>query len=614
MADDKATFQIDLKDGTSGAALTAASALRQLDTQLHADMKSLSAMEKAMKNLQRGTSVNIAQYRELKAKIDAKKQSISQAQSAILSLGGSLDRAKPGVSRLQQAINDLKTASGAAGGPLGGLVARAGGLRGLFAGGALAAGVVAVAAALLAVAAAATYAAVALFKFGVASADARRNEHLHLEGLTKLRFWFHTTRGNADEMQASIDRVSGSVAVGRDQVAKYTEQLYRMGLRGAKLDQALEGAAITASVQGEAAASRFMGWAAGANMAGKSVKALTDDAKARLGGILAKQMLSLDVQTKKLHESFAALFAGLKLEPLLNGLKLVTDLFSQSTASGRALKAMLQTAFQPIVNGAESAGLVVKRFFQGMVIAALTAGIALLKVRNWLRGVFGDSEILKGMRAQDLAVKAGMLAFGLFAGALTLAAGAAAALAATLAPIAAAVWFVVGPLLDLAQTFVAVHRSAFALDWRGLGVSVVQGIVSGLKSGASWIATTMKDLGASALKSFKSVLGIASPSRAFMRVGVELPRGVQAGIAAGQPALQRDLAAMVPVETARVPGPAAPDAPSRGPATPAVQVNLGGVALTVQTAATDAKGIAADLEQPLLDVLRRVLTQVGAPA
>lgn len=610
MADDKATYQIQLGVDGANEVLTAASALKQLKTSIDGDTASLAAMQKAMKALQAGTSVDIAQYRELKAKIDAKKQAIAQNTSALLSMGGTLEKTRPGVSRMQQAIDDLKQAAGATGGPLGGLISRVGGLRGLFVGGALVLGVAAVAGGLLALAAAAITASAALFKFGVASADARRNELLHLEGLTKLRFWYQTTRGNAGEMQNAIDRVSGSVAVGRDQVARYTEQLYRMGLRGQNLSDALEGAAITGSVQGDAAASRFMGWVAGANMAGQSVKRFTDDAKARLGGILAKQMLSLDVQTRKMRESWAALFSGVRLDPLLNGLKLVTDLFSQATASGRALKAMLTVAFQPVINGAETAGLIVKRVFQGMVIAALTTGIALLKVRNWLRSMFGDSTILRGMNMQELAVRAGGVAFAVFAGAVALTVGVVAALGAVLVSMGAVVYAAVKPVLILGQAFYQAYQLIQKIEWAALGRSIVQGIVGGLRDGVTWVQDAMKQLGAAALTSFKSALGIASPSKAFMRLGLELPRGVQTGIQRGQPALQSDVARMVPVPDA--PAPAARPAAQGAAARATTVIDVGGITLAIQTAATDAKELARDLEPELLAVFRRLLSQLGA--
>jgi hypothetical protein len=564
-ADATATFAINLEDGTSGAAQSATKALEQLRSTIDSDTKALAAMQKSMKGLQSGTSVNIAQFRELKAKIDAKKQSISAAEASYLSLGGTYGATGRSSARLASFMDKLTASTNAVGGPVQGLTSRVGGLGSVLKAGGAVLGLVALAAAMVAVTVAAVAGAGALAKYGIAQADARRNEQLHLEGLTKLRNWYGLAAGNADEMQSSIDRVSGATSLGRAELGKYTDQLYKMGLRGANLDQALEGVALKAQVQGEAAANAFAGWAAGAAMAGGSVKRLTDDVKARLGGIAAKQMLSLGVQSKKLGESFDALFSGLKIEGLLRGLSSVTSMFSQANASGQALKSMITVMFGPLINGAESAGLVVKRFFQGMVIGALTIGIALLKVRNWFKATFGSPEILKGFDLQKAAVYAGVIAVGALAAELTIAGAAMAALAGYLA-------VVLLPIYKFGKAAYDVYNVFASIDWSELGTNLVQGIVRGVKGGARWVIDAVRGLGESAMAAFKSKLGIASPSKMFAKLGVTLPQGVQAGIERGKPGLDRDVAELVDVPELAAPGakqgPAAPAAPGakQGPA------------------------------------------------
>src|SRR6266568_5880004 len=121
-----------------------------------------------------------------------------------------------------------------------------------------------------------------------------------------------------------------------------------MNLRGEQLSQALQGVAIKASVQGDAAAGAFAQWAAGANVSGRAVKGLTDDVKARLGGIAGRQMELLTVQAEKQHESFLALFSGLKVDKFEKAHLSVTKLLSQSTNSGKALKTIVTLALQPL--------------------------------------------------------------------------------------------------------------------------------------------------------------------------------------------------------------------------------------------------------------------------
>lgn len=635
-ADASASFAVNLEDGTSGAAMSAATALQRLRDSISADTKELAALQSAMKRLQAANVVDIQQHRELKAAIDAKRQAIANAQGAYLGLGGRLtDLSKRGEaarSRFKMLEDQVK----AMGGPLGGLAGRFGSLKELVAGGAIALGVAAIAAALVALVAATAAATVALLSYGVAQANARRSELLRLEGLTKLRSWMGIAAGNAGEMQRAIDQVSGSTALGRDKLAQYTDQLYRAGLRGQNLTEALEGAAIKASVMGDAAGSAFAGWAAQVGLAGGSVKALADDVRARFGGIAAKQLLDLNVQTAKLRESFARLFDGLRIEGLLKGLYGITSLFSQATASGRALRTMVQVLFQPLVNAVEGATPLVRRFFQGMIIGALTLTKGLLIVRNWFKRTFGASDILAGLDMTKVALYAGAAAFGTLVLALGVASvlfvGLGVALATFLVPmlwgaVAAVASFAAGglmavaPWLLLAAAVGAFFYAGFKLgqwlgaqDWGAMGANIVKGVVAGLKRGAAWLKGAMGELADSAMRTFKEKLGIASPSKVFTRFGLAIPQGVEAGIDRGTPRVEAASDRML--DAPSIPSEPAPSsgqsALARAPgAAPSVSVSIGDV--VVHSAAKDAAGMVGDIRRELEKLLEGVAIQMGAP-
>lgn len=592
-ADAKATFQVDLVDGTSGPAASAAKALEQLQRQIEGDQKALAAMQKAMRNLQGGGAKFAEDVKKLKTAIEAKKAAIAQSQASFIALGGKLGDFKK--KSPKSMFDELRTAAGQLPGPLGGLTSSLGKMKEFFAANALAIGIAAVAAGLLALAAAAAAATVALLKYGIAQASARRNELLRLEGLTKMRNWYGIAAGNAGEMQSAIDRVSGATALGRDKLEQYTSQLYRMGLRGENLGLALEAAAIKGAVLGDEGAKSAMGWAAGLAMTGKSVRALTDDIKARFGGIAAKQLLDLDVQAQKMRESFGVLFRDLKIEGLLKAVQTITSLFSQSTASGRALKAIAEAVFQPMINAVETLTPLVRRFFQGMIIGALEIGIVLLKVRNWFKRTFGDSEILKGINLQTLAVRLGIVAvfglaavFGVLAAALSIAAGN-----------VLLIYTAFGLLLS---GIVALVKKAWNYDWKSLGKSIVDGIVGGLKGGAKWVIDAVKNLGDASWKAFKSKLGIASPSKEFAKLGLAIPQGVEKGVNAGAPSVQGAVSDMVDV-------PKGGAARAGGSST---AVSIGEV--HVHTIGTTAGEIARDFRRELEKVLKEVALTMGASA
>lgn len=661
MSDAQATFALNLEDGTSDAATSAAKALTQLRGQIDADTKALRDMQRAMKNLQGGTAVNIAQARELKEQIAGKKASIAQAQSAYLGLGGTFGKVSRGGRDTRSTFALLAQAAKGMPGPLGVLVQRFGSLKGLLVGGAIALGIVGIVAGLGLLVAATAAAAAGLLRYGIAQADARRSELLRIEGLTKIRNIYGLAAGNAGEMQSAIDRVSGSVALGRDKVAQYSEQLYRMGLRGANLEAALEGVAIKAATQGDAQAKMFAGWAAGAARTGQSVRRLADDVKARLGGIAARQMLALDVQSAKLRENFSALFSGLKLEGFLKALGSITELFSQNTATGRALKLMLETLFQPLIGTAESAAPIMKRFFQGMTIAALRTGIVVLQLRNWFRRTFGDPEVLKGFDATTAALEAGKWALGALALGLILATGLAAGLAvklgAMLVPVlitaAVKMWALAGAGLALASPFLLgalaiglLAAAAFMLyrafadanwtglgdqildglglldlvnawrsiSWTGLGGQIVDGLVTGVAGSAGQLLSAVQELAANAWTGFKKRLGIASPSKAFAQLGLAIPQGVSAGIGRGKPALQRSVRSVV--EVPRVPALAGDDA-SGGMAPSSTQRSGAPVTFTfgdihVHSQSSEPRAMALDFRRELERVLEGVALELGA--
>lgn len=68
-----------------------------------------------------------------------------------------------------------------------------------------------------------------------------------------------------------------------------------------------------------------------------------------------------------------------------------------------------------------------------------------------------------------------------------------------------------------------------------MGMDIVTGIWNGIKSKATALFNYVKDVGKSIAKAFKTVLGIASPSKVFMDYGVNISEGAKKGIEKGAP-------------------------------------------------------------------------------
>jgi len=623
----QATFAVNLEGNIEGNAESAAKAVDTLRDAIERDTKALRELENGMKRLKGGSSTNIAQFRTLKAQIDAKKNAIAEAQGALVDLGATLERTRKPGSGFGKMLDQMRQQAQGVGGPLGTVAGRLGSMKSLLAGGVIALGIVAIAAGLAVLAAAAVTAGAALLRYGVAQANARRAELLRLEGLTKMRSIWGLAAGNATEMQRAIDRTSGSVALQREEIAGLATELYRAGLRGQNFDDALEATAIKAATQGQAAAKQWADLAAGIALSGGSVRKMAQDVKARLGGIAAAQMLDLNVQAQKLRENFGALFADLKVEGLLKALKTVTDLFSQSTVSGRALHSLVKVVFQPLIDAIEHVAPLAKRFFQGMVLGAQHLAISVLRVALYFKRTFGSS-FLKDMDLSTSALRAGKLAVYLliagFAGLSVVVGVFALAVGALIAPfiafagilyasftIARLFWTTVYKVGSVAITYLSkalgeAYDFVAGIDWIELGKSICNGIVRGVKGGARWVIEALSTLGSDAWRSFKETLGIASPSKEFAKLGRALPQGVAAGVDDATPSLDRTVSEMVePPDVSRA-------AVGNGsPTVGAAHVSVSIAQLTLQTSETTSRGIAGDLRQQLEEVLSGLLVQVG---
>lgn len=535
-ADTTTTFAIDLQSNTAEVAKGGAAALEDLKTKIQGDIGALREMQKAMRGLQGASVVNIDAARKLREQMAAQKATIAANQAAFVNLGGAFKANQPESVKTEKLIDLLQKGGGRAGSFAGKIGEIGKALTGRSA------ALLAIAGATAAVTAATAAGIAVLAKYAVTTADARRSELLHLEGLTKMRFFwaqmipgFRLASDSADFLQKQIDSVSATTALGRDQVAGYTEQLYKMGLRGGNLQAALEGVTTTAAVLGESQAQAFAQWAAGAAMTGRSVRALADDVKARLGGIAARQMLSLDVQAKKMRENFNFLFSSLKIEGLLKGLKGITDLFSASTAEGTALRQLIEVIFQPLIDQTSKAGPIVRRFFQGMILGAQQLVIWMLEIRLWFKKTFGASDILKGIDMQTLAVKAGAAAVGLLAAGLLTAAG---AILYFTAPISAAIAAIIGIKLAVDQALKLVQEVG---GWKAAGKAIVMAIGQGIADGTLYVERAIINVAKKAWTSFKDAIGMHSPPKLFVGGGFAMGHGTALGLRQSAPLVSREM-------------------------------------------------------------------------
>lgn len=556
MATARAQFALDIDSNAQETANSSAAALEKLKTQLQGDVKELREMRKAMRNLKTAGAEGSDAAKQLQERIEKQQSVVAKNQAAFVSLGGSFRQTGQGAQRTSRGFKELASSASAAPGVVGLLGQRLQSLSQLFGGGALAGAVLGVAAALGVLTTATVAAAAALSRYAVKQADARRSERLRLEGLTKVRRFmlggglaFGEVGGDAQFLQNQIDRVSSSVAIGRDQVASFTRSLKLAGLQGGNLQEALEAVSIVAATQGQREAERFKALAVQAQFTGQSVKALADDVRARLGGIAEKQLLSLEAQSRKLRESFQVMFRDIPLEGLLKAVKGIVDLFKQGTVEGKAMKQIFEGIVRPFIAAVEAAAPIVKRFFQGMIIAAQEVIITILRLRRWFQRTF-SGDLVEDIDLVTAAVTAGKIAVFSLVSAVALLAITAGVLAFPFIAAGVGITLMVRELeklLDLWQPgdFKLLVDTAIA-DFGKLvgaltdiGRQAVEGIAKGIREAFSSVKNAIMSLSGSTIQWFKNALGIASPSRVFVKAALEVPRGIEVGFDRGRSSVRR---------------------------------------------------------------------------
>jgi hypothetical protein len=577
MATETAKFALELEDGISSSAESAQDALQLLQSQIERDSKALRNMKKAMKDMQAGSSMDVSAYRKLQAEIDATQNSIAEARASFVNLGGDFSKLgqkakktnlspsvdSKGLSEMLGAANGLPGPLGKLSGSLGHTSSMVTGLTGAMSAAAVVAvGLVAVfvalTAALVALAAATAQATAKLVQYSVAQADALRSERLRLQGLGLTRFWYRLTAQDASDMSDAIGRVASRVPAARSAVASLGAEVHQLGLRGQAAEQALESLSLAQAVGGERGLAQMRMLVRGLRFTRDGMSRLSEFTKRTYGDVAAQQMLSLAMLSTKLKDSIEMLFSGINVEPLLAGLYRLTQLFSQNSESGRALKSIMEAMVGPLVEELTGAIPAIERFFLTLVLFGLDVAIVFVQARHAIRRTFG-SGLLGALLSSEGSMKMFkivLVAIGLIAASLI---GTFALLAFMVVGLLTPLLLVAAAIYKAYQAFqrfraqVATAAKAFHKGgWEAAGASIVDGIVTGLTDGWTRLQAKVRDMATAALGAFREVLGIRSPSRIFAKVGLAIPQGVAQGIAQGAPAAQDAASAMVTLARADV--------------------------------------------------------------
>lgn len=406
----------------------------------------------------------------------------------------------------------------------------------------------AIAVAAIAVVAGLVAAGAALAKFAIAQADAARTSLLLSQGVTQ------SVEGGI-ALEQSIAALGAKVPLTADELRSMAGELAKTGLKGQALTDALEESATKA-------------------------------ARLKFGPEFGKQMLSLDMQSQRLKGNVGRIFGGLQIEGFLSALHKAGGLFEENSSSAKAIKAVFESLFQPIVDGA--AGMipkVVSAFIQ-FEIWALKTLIAIKPYGFVFRGI-GQAVVFT---AQVVG-----LSFSLMYEVAT----------ATIAGFVALGQAGSDALGWLSAKAIQVREFLLGLSLSDVGMAMIDGLTGGLITAGPKVLEAITGIANSAITAAKKALGIASPSKVFAEIGSNTAAGMTEGVDSGSAGVTSALESMV----------APPDAGAGGAGGASVSTSNGGNTYNVTVNVDGAGGGGDDLAQKIVagirDYFESVAGQVG---
>lgn len=433
----------------------------------------------------------------------------------------------------------------------------------------------ALAVAVVAVGVAVVAATINVAAWAVGLADSARSAELSQEALEAMHPELVALRGDfaalTDETGLSQKELNG-----------LAKNLTDAKVSAEDMPAALRAAAIAESALGQGGSAEFI---SNIKDAKGAVGDLASEVTSKLGGVVARQMLGLESQSERFGKVIGETFGGLNIEPVLEGLQRLVSLFDQNTAAGAAMKTIFEGVFQPLIDGAETASLVIEAFALGFLIGLTKVYIAIKPAIKAVEEFFGfeDNTLIDVLTsAKDIGevvayVFTGLaVVFGLVVAAIAVAAGVVglfvAAILAVPAAIGEAAAFINGVFISAITSAIDFIKS---VDFAQIGADILAGLASGITGASHVVVDAVKNAISGAIASAKSILGIASPSKVFAGLGDMTGEGFVEGVEAQNDNAQAALGALVEPPDAPMTALAAQDAgtpaPAQAPATAAAQ-------------------------------------------
>jgi hypothetical protein len=371
---------------------------------------------------------------------------------------------------------------------------------------------------------------VAVAAWAVGLADGARNAGLAREAVNAANPAF-AALGN------HVDKIGAETGIATKELLGLHKSLTAAKVSAEDMPAALRAAALAERALGTGGSADFVEQI----KAGKrAVGELADETTSKFGGIVAQQMRGLDAQGEKFKKNIGGIFGGLNIEPVLAGLERLVGLFDKNTTAGATMKHIFESVFQPMINQAENAAIVIEAFAIGFLIGLTKVYIAvkpaIAAVSEFLG--FEDASLTDAL---DMARKAGeylvpaflvvVAVFGTLAAVIGIAIGAVVAIQlAIYSMVAAVVYAGVQIISGIVGAFTAVYEYLGGIDLVQIGTDLMMGLVRGITGAAGAVKDAVVGGVSGAIGAAKSFLGIASPAKLTESMGEDTGEGFVKGV------------------------------------------------------------------------------------
>lgn len=408
-----------------------------------------------------------------------------------------------------------------------------------------AAGLAVFAAAVVAVTIAVVAGTIAIAAWAVGLADSARAAGLSREAAEAFD-------GTLIPLRGTIEALTGETGQSSEKLRGLVKTLNDAKVSAEDMPAALRAAALAETALGQGGSAEFVAQIKAGKVA---VSELSADVQNKLGGIVAKQMLGLDAQSAKLKKNIGDIFGGLNIDPVLEGMRILTDLFDKNTAAGQAMKFLFESVFQPLIDQATNAAYVIEAFALGFLIGMTKVYIAVKPAIKAVSEFFGfeDTSLTDSL---DLAKKAGELivpVFLVFAGVIGAVVAVVGLAVAQVVAIQVALWGLIAAVIaagvavvsGIIDAWTAVTTFLSEIDLEETGRNILQGLADGITGAAGSVISAITGAVGDGITAAKNLLGIASPSKVFAEIGDNTGAGLVQGVEGMTGDVQDAFSAMV---------------------------------------------------------------------